>query len=261
MLRVLSGQVDAKYRSSSAGQSREAKDASGHDHDAKGRFGKGGGGGDKKTTDKQASGGGDLAKEPWEMTKSEAMALAPSTVEPDEDNLEDIASALRDAMEEAVGDPKDQCIACAWALKSLYPDAEIWEGLYYGEPHTLAKLGGKFIDVTADQFGRTDDAVQVLDPDDLPHGYKRFDLVGDSRDPSSSRWPTQVGIAAAFKRNIGDDASGRVSNRHLFAVRDALAAGKLVPKEVLADYPHLAPKPAQEAKDASGHDHAAAGGK
>ena len=115
-------------------------------------------------------------------------------IEPSEDNLDDIASALREAMEEAVGDPKDQCIACAYALKAMYPDdVEIYDGVYSGEPHTLAKVAGYYIDVTADQFDNSD-SVQVLDPDDLPREYRRFNKVEEKYDPKKMQWETQKDI-------------------------------------------------------------------
>jgi GNAT superfamily N-acetyltransferase len=132
---------------------------------------------------------------------NEKRPIPPATA----DNIEMIAGTLRDALDETVGNPKDQCIACAYAVKQLYPQAEIYSGAYFGEPHTLAKLGGKFIDVTADQFDASP-KVQTLDPDrPLPQGYRRF-MPDAPRDPAKPQWETQFAIAKRFRELLEMDA-------------------------------------------------------
>lgn len=125
-------------------------------------------------------------------------------IEPNEETLDVIGYALRQAMEEAVGDPKDQCIACAYALKTLYPEAVVYSGTYAGEPHILAKLGGKFLDVTADQFDNSPD-VQVLDPEDMPREYRRYTEDAEQHIPGV-KWHTQHAITEAFRRTLQDNA-------------------------------------------------------
>lgn len=190
-------------------------------------------------------------KELWRMIKADAVAAAPKVLEPTEDNLDDIGDALRAAMDEAVGSPKDQCIATAYSLKTIYPQAEIFSGTYRGEPHTLAKLAGKFIDVTADQFG-AEDEVQILDPENLPREYRRFTQIHDYETASGKvRWETQPAITEALHRTLAYEGKRIATLEHGRAVRDALAAGKTVPPEVLADYPDLAQKPATKTPSAS----------
>lgn len=190
----------------------------------------------------KAAGATGTPKQPHEMTTAEYAASNPTSIPPGPSTLDSIAQHLRDAMEEAVGNPKDQCIACAYALKSVYPEAKIFEGVYSGEPHTLAQLGGKFIDVTADQFDASD-AVQVLDPDDLPREYWRFKEIPDHlHPPSETHWETQDDITTAFRSGMKEDLAENSDFYHGLAVEDAAAAGVPVPERVLAGYPTLAEK-------------------
>lgn len=184
------------------------------------------------------SGGGQSAKkELHEIRQSDAINAAPAVLPADEKHLSDIADALRLAMEESVGNPKDQCIATAYALKTIYPEAEIYSGTVSGEPHTLAKLAGKFLDVTADQFGNHD-AVQVLDPSNLPREYRRFEKINDYEvDSSKSQWETQDAITDALRESLLGESQRIALMHHADAVRNALKSGKDVPREVSSDYP------------------------
>lgn len=91
-----------------------------------------------------------------------------------------IARSLRKSMLRATRrNPKDQCINAAHALNAVYPEAEIWSGNYDGEYHTVARLGGRYIDVTADQFGGPEVVVRKELPGKHEGGsYRNFRNIG-----------------------------------------------------------------------------------
>jgi len=117
-------------------------------------------------------------------------------------NLKQIASALRVAVLDVFGSPKDACIAAALAVRSVYADAEIWTCAVDGEPHVLAKLDGCWIDVTADQFCDAYAAEVAFGESDLAdfdfRQYHRFERTDDGY----RGWPRLAELVAAFQAAI-----------------------------------------------------------
>jgi hypothetical protein len=117
-------------------------------------------------------------------------------------NLKQIATALRVAVLDVYGSPKDACIAAALAIRSVYADAEIWTCKVDGEPHVLAKLDGKWIDVTADQFCDAYAAEVVFGESDLAdfdfRQYHRFERT----DTAYRGWDRLPELVAAFRAAI-----------------------------------------------------------
>ena len=117
-------------------------------------------------------------------------------------NLKQIASALRVAVLDVFGEPKDACIAAALAVRSVYADAEIWTCKVDGEPHVLAKLDNKWIHVTADQFCDAYPSEVVFDESDLAdfdfRQYHRFERTDDAY----RGWDRLSELVAAFRAAI-----------------------------------------------------------
>ncbi len=88
------------------------------------------------------------------------------------EDVDQIADCLRDAVQSVSGCSKDQCNAAAYALREVYPEADVYFGYYLGDAHVITKLGDNFIDVTADQFGGDD----ILITEDLPKEYRHYEI-------------------------------------------------------------------------------------
>ncbi len=165
----------------------------------------------------------------WEKPKERGATPRPVTPPsglpaPDSrEACETIAGALRDAVaEESGGDTKDWCITTAEALRSVYPEAEVWSGGYEGmkddQAHTIVKLGGHFIDVTADQFGGPEVHVtDELDEDKYPDF--RPERTTNARPPTP---PTK----------------GSPAYRIAAAVRQALSGAPAAAESIFADPIH-----------------------
>lgn len=124
-----------------------------------------------------------------------ATLLDPANIRSEGDAVA-VANAVRDAVAEASGgDTKDWCVTTAEAVKAVFPDAEVWDGGYEGmeddQAHTIFRINGWFMDVTADQFGGADVSVYRELPDDLYPDFR----------PSQVGKPSEVGkrIAAAIR--------------------------------------------------------------
>lgn len=222
-------QMQLKQANQPAKPVKENWDEDKHPRDNDGKFADKGGEGKKENKEN------DMPL--WKITKK--AHIGKQTKLNPETDIEDIADAARLAMDIAVGSPKDQCISVAYAIKREFPEAEIWQGYVNGEPHTLAKLSGKYIDVTADQFGKYD-TVQIIDPEDMPKEYKKFKReIPEIEFSSGKHWDTEDAIHSAFRDAIIDAAKDNAAIQHKNAVVYAIHAGEKVPDEVLKDYPDL----------------------
>ncbi len=70
----------------------------------------------------------------------------------------EIAKMLRKSVVDEYGKSKHRCRDATAALKTMFPQAEVWTGTIpthddYGGYHYIGKVGNHFIDVTGDQFG------------------------------------------------------------------------------------------------------------
>ena len=177
-------------------------------------------------------------KQPWQQTKKEILDAAPPIPEVDDWNIEQIAECLRDAVTGIAGTSKDMCISAALAIKAVYPDAEIWTGKYLGEPHVLAMINGKLIDVTADQFHPKEDTVKVLDLDDLPREYHRYAKEFDN--VTYEGWPHSKEIEKKFREKLEEYSKDDAEYIHGLKILQAHRDGKKVPAKVLRGYPRIA---------------------
>ena len=132
-----------------------------------------------------------------------------STLSPNIDPLFDqdtIADRLRETITEVAGCSKDQCNVAAYALKIVYPEAEVHFGYYDGEAHSIAKLGDYYIDVTADQFGG--DEVSIMSK--LPKEYKNYSVEVPSgvRLPLSevSKWDNGEEVLRTLREKLSVNA-------------------------------------------------------
>lgn len=66
------------------------------------------------------------------------------------------------------GDYEATCTAANEAFHQVFPHAKRFQGTYNGEDHEWAEINGKFVDVTASQFG----GPEVLFSSDLPPEYE-----------------------------------------------------------------------------------------
>jgi hypothetical protein len=117
-----------------------------------------------------------------------------------------IARALRLAVRrgntDAPGETTEQCINAAHVLKEVYPEAEIWSGIYGDDPHTIAKLNGRFIDVTADQFGGAKVAIMKRLPA-LHDGEYRLYRLDNDQQPRINVWNKK--ILSEFKALLAEE--------------------------------------------------------
>jgi len=120
-----------------------------------------------------------------------------------QDGILFIAKQLRHSVKRAGrGDVKDKCLDTASAIRHIYPEAEVHSGYYEGredQAHTIFKLGGKFVDVTADQFGGS--RVVVLRR--LLPEYGDFNEFPEDKGRAPSNHPDV--------KKIADDLKGRLA--------------------------------------------------